>query len=169
MERSSVIDADHKFSALKAFPLTRGLPRVPEEKVQTVEMSSFMSVSSSFGWLGKAASPLRAFYISYLQEWIPCNTVMSISLKTDVYEFKLLMVIYVMSESSLEATSIFASNTLRVSENTITDADSGSVVVFVDETTVNEYGKLPQLSAFLIAPLQQEFYVLHIAVDVTKV
>lgn len=70
----STINADDKLGVIETFLLTRCRRRLPDETRTSVERSSFMSVNSSIGWLWISASPLCAFYSSYLQQRSPENT-----------------------------------------------------------------------------------------------
>ena len=64
---SSMISGDDNPDALEAYPLTFTRRRLQDDPMNEIERSSFMSLNSWIGWLGLTASPLCAFYESYLQ------------------------------------------------------------------------------------------------------
>ena len=68
------VHADHKLEALDAFPISRPRRKDMQEALNAMEKKSFNSVNSSLRWLGIAASPLCAFYASYLQQCAPSAT-----------------------------------------------------------------------------------------------
>lgn len=72
---STSIHAAVKLDALECCPLSLVRRRHVDATVSEVEKLSFMSVRSSLGWLGIAASPLRAFYASHLKQMMPSLTV----------------------------------------------------------------------------------------------
>lgn len=65
------IHCDDKLNALESYPLTRIRRRHGEEKLNNIELSAFKSLNSSISWIGTTASPLCAFYSSYLQQRLP--------------------------------------------------------------------------------------------------
>lgn len=70
-----MIHADNKSNALECFILSSVRRRQCDSPMSVVEKFSFMSVNSSIGWLGVAASPLCAFYESHLQQRMSYHTV----------------------------------------------------------------------------------------------
>lgn len=65
------IHADDQLRASDCFPLSRLRRCQLEFSLIRAEMSLFMSIYSSIEWHGTAASPLRAFYASRLQQKLP--------------------------------------------------------------------------------------------------
>ena len=141
---SSYIDADDKLASLETFPLTRLRRREVDSPLTTVEKASFMSLNSSLGWLGIAASPFCAFYASFLQQKLPNATVAA--LVSQANGLKLL--------KNLGTRISFprpSSGTKQV-----------SIVVFADAGRQSDYGQLSYIAGILVSPLVQGsvFYVL---------
>lgn len=79
---SSTIHADDKLGPLDCYALSRIRRLQADSECTAVEKSSFMSVSSSLGWLGIYASPLCSFHPSHLQQMMPSITVNSVISQT---------------------------------------------------------------------------------------
>lgn len=69
------INGDEKLKALEQCPIPRVRKLELESELTAAERSAFMSLNSSLGWLGIAASPFCAFYSSYMQKMLPSANV----------------------------------------------------------------------------------------------
>ena len=66
-----VTDANDKLNALTEYVLSRPRRKQFDMSINELEKSFYSSTNSSLGWIGTAASPFCAFYVSYLQEKAP--------------------------------------------------------------------------------------------------
>lgn len=73
------IHVDEQFNAFECLPLSRIRRGQRYLSLNAIENSFFKSVNSPLGCHGIAASPLCAFYASYLQQKLPTLTVSSIT------------------------------------------------------------------------------------------
>ena len=79
---SSTIDGEDNLTPLEGCPLTRYRRRQHDDSMNDLERSSFMSANISIGWVGFTASPLCPFYDIYLQQTLPTNTFICLTLQT---------------------------------------------------------------------------------------
>lgn len=64
-------DGDTQLSVSECFPLTCMRRRQIDSDINEIEVKAFMTINAFIGWFGIIASPLCAFYSSYLQQKIP--------------------------------------------------------------------------------------------------
>ena len=142
---STTVDGDDKLHALETHALTRNRRRQPDDPLNELEKSSFMSVNSSLCWLGMASSPLCSFYDSYLHQKLPSCSVSSIALEA----------------RCLTILKRFGS-TICYPRPPIGSQLPISVCVFADAGRQSDYGQLSTIAGVLLGSLQQEstFYTL---------
>lgn len=70
-----IIDGDENLRSLEAFSLFRAHNKDTDGTLSTIDLSWFMSVNISIGWIGVTASKLCSFYVSYLQQKMQSPTI----------------------------------------------------------------------------------------------
>lgn len=135
---SSSVNADEKLNLIDSFPLSRVRRRQCNSSLTSVEMSAFMSVNSSIGWLGIAASPFCAFYASHLQQKMPKATVEAIM--SQIRYLRLL--------KQLGTCIVFPSPPRRGSFTV-------SVLVFSDAGRTVDHGQLSYVAGLLLGPMSE--------------
>lgn len=64
-------NSDDKIDSLFEYSISRYRQKQSECPANEIEKRSFMSLNSSLGWIGSAASPMCSYYSSYLQHRAP--------------------------------------------------------------------------------------------------
>lgn len=131
------IDANDKLSALEPYPITRLRRRQTEEPLNSVEKSAFMSLNSSLGWLGLAASPFCAFYASHLQQKLPKATVSVLTLQANALR------------------TLKKLQTFICYPRPVGGSHSVTIAIFADAGRLTDHGQLSYISGLLLGPLQK--------------
>ena len=134
-DMSCSINAEDKLLALEQCPITRLRRQEHDSELNAVERSAFMSLNSSIGWLGIAASPFCAFYASHLQQKLPDARVSVLSLQAN--GLKVLKKL---------GTSISFPKPMK-------GPHAVSIAVFADAGRLEDHGQLAFVSGLLIGPL----------------
>ena len=139
------IDGDEKLEALEPSPISRSRRREIDEQLNDIERSSFMSVNASINWLGITASPLCAFYSSYLQQRMPINNVGNLTLQSAVLR-------------KLQKIGTLTCYPTPPKNQSVTI----SAVVFADAGKTEDHGQLSYIGGILLGPLKKgsHFYPL---------
>ena len=135
---SITVTCDEKVNTLEPYPISKTRRKQTSDKLNDVEKHEFMSINSSLGWLGIAASPFCALYASYMQQRLPNATVEELLSQSR----------HLRNLQKL-GTSIHYARPPRGSTVSL------SVVVFSDASRTDDRGQLAYLAGVLIGPLQK--------------
>ncbi len=142
---SICVDGNEKLNKIEPYPISNVRRKNYTEPLDQVEKHAFMSINSSLGWLGIAASPFCALYESYLQQKLP---------KANV-ETLLCQARHLKTLKKLGTTISFP----RAPKGKEVPV---SVVVFSDASRTDDRGQLCYIAGLLLGPLQKDstFYTL---------
>lgn len=129
------INADDKLVALEKRPISRLRRRETESELIAVAKSAFISLNSSLGGLGIAASPFCTFYASPMHQMLP-------SAKVSVLA------------SQADALRILKNLGTNISfPKPVTGAHELCIEIFVAKGRLSEHGQISYLSGLLIGSL----------------
>lgn len=132
------INADDKLMKLEPYSFTLLRRRDIDNPIDQIESSVFMSLNSSLGWLGLAASPICTFHASHPQQMLPTVSVAAV---------------------------VAQSKAIRVPKRLFTAASynrpmGGSlplcVTVFADARGTSDHRKLSYVAVVVLGSLQDE-------------